>query len=115
MPVVRAPSAEAAIRVVEACLIGGVWMAEITMTAPGAIQALEKVVARFGAKMVLGAGTALHAETARISMLARAEFIVSPNLRPADIAMAKGHSKAIFPGAPTPTEVPAACEAGADA
>jgi 2-dehydro-3-deoxyphosphogluconate aldolase/(4S)-4-hydroxy-2-oxoglutarate aldolase len=36
MPVVRAASAEAAIQAVEAGLIGGVRVAEITMTAPGA-------------------------------------------------------------------------------
>jgi 2-dehydro-3-deoxyphosphogluconate aldolase/(4S)-4-hydroxy-2-oxoglutarate aldolase len=115
MPVVRAPSADAAIRAVEACLNGGVRVAEITMTVPGAIQALEKVAGRFSGQMLLGAGTVLDAETARISMLAGAEFIVSPNLRLATIEMAKRYSKAIFPGALTPTEVLAAWEAGADA
>jgi 2-dehydro-3-deoxyphosphogluconate aldolase/(4S)-4-hydroxy-2-oxoglutarate aldolase len=115
MPVVRAPSADAAIRAVEACLSGGVRVAEITMTVPGAIQALEKVAGRFSGQMLLGAGTVLDAETARISMLAGAEFIVSPNLRLATIEMAKRYSKAIFPGALTPTEVLAAWEAGADA
>jgi 2-dehydro-3-deoxyphosphogluconate aldolase / (4S)-4-hydroxy-2-oxoglutarate aldolase len=115
MPVVRAPSAEAAIQAVEACLNGGVRVAEITMTVPGAIQALEKVAGRFSGKMLLGAGTVLDAETARISMLAGAEFLVSPNLRLATIEMAKRYSKAIFPGALTPTEVLAAWEAGADA
>jgi 2-dehydro-3-deoxyphosphogluconate aldolase / (4S)-4-hydroxy-2-oxoglutarate aldolase len=115
MPVVRAPSADAAIRAVEACLSGGLRVAEITMTVPGAIQALEKVAGRFSGQMLLGAGTVLDAETARISMLAGAEFIVSPNLRRATIEMAKRYSKAIFPGALTPTEVLAAWEAGADA
>jgi 2-dehydro-3-deoxyphosphogluconate aldolase/(4S)-4-hydroxy-2-oxoglutarate aldolase len=115
MPVIRTPSAEAAIQAVEACINGGVRVAEITMTVPGAIQALEKVAARFGSKMLLGAGTVLDAETARISMLAGAEFLVSPNLRLATIEMAKRYSKAIFPGALTPTEVLAAWEAGADA
>jgi len=115
MPVVRAPSAEAAIRAVEACVNGGVRVAEITMTVPGAIQALEKVAARFSGKILLGAGTVLDAETARISMLAGAEFLVSPSLRLATIEMAKRYSKAIFPGALTPTEVLAAWEAGADA
>lgn len=115
MPVVRAPSADAAIRAIEACLNGGVRVAEITMTVPGAIPALEKLTARFDGQMLLGAGTVLDAETARISMLAGAEFIVSPNLRMATIEMAKRYSKAVFPGALTPTEVLAAWEAGADA
>ncbi len=115
MPVVRTASAETAIQAVEACLNGGVRVAEITMTVPGAIQALEKVTARFGGKMLLGAGTVLDTETARIAMLSGAEFIVSPNLRMATIEMAKRYSKAVFPGALTPTEVLAAWEAGADA
>jgi 2-dehydro-3-deoxyphosphogluconate aldolase/(4S)-4-hydroxy-2-oxoglutarate aldolase len=115
MPVVRTSSAETAIQAVEACLNGGVRVAEITMTVPGAIQALEKVTARFSGKILLGAGTVLDAETARIAMLAGAEFIVSPNLRLATIEMAKRYSKAVFPGALTPTEVLAAWEAGADA
>jgi 2-dehydro-3-deoxyphosphogluconate aldolase / (4S)-4-hydroxy-2-oxoglutarate aldolase len=114
VPVVRAASAEAAIDAVEACLNGGVRVAEITMTVPGAIPALEKLAARFSGKMLLGAGTVLDAETARTAILAGAEFLVTPNLRLATIEMAKRYSKAIFPGALTPTEVLTAWEAGAD-
>ncbi|MGA3234842.1 MAG: bifunctional 4-hydroxy-2-oxoglutarate aldolase/2-dehydro-3-deoxy-phosphogluconate aldolase [Bryobacteraceae bacterium] len=115
IPVVRAATAEAAIQAVEACFNGGIRAAEITMTVPGAIPALEKLAGRFGGKMLIGAGTVLDAETARISILAGAEFLVAPNLRAATIEMAKRYSKAIFPGALTPTEVLAAWEAGADA
>lgn len=115
VPVVRAPSAEAAMQAVEACLNGGIRVAEITMTVPGALPALEKLTARFSGKMLLGAGTVLDAETARVSILAGAEFLVTPNLRPATIEMAKRYSKAIFPGALTPTEVLTAWESGADA
>jgi len=115
IPVVRAATAEAAMQAVEACLNGGIRAAEITMTVPGAIPALEKLAGRFGGKMLIGAGTVLDAETARISILAGAEFLVAPNLRPATIEMAKRYSKAVFPGALTPTEVLAAWEAGADA
>ncbi len=115
MPVVRAPDAESAVRAIEACLNGGLRVAEITMTVPGAIPALEKLAARFSGKMLLGAGTVLDAETARISILAGAEFLVTPNLRPATIEMAKRYGKAIFPGALTPTEVLTAWESGADA
>lgn len=115
VPVVRASSAELAIRAVEAIRAGGILAAEITMTVPGAIRALEKLADRFGDAMVLGAGTVLDAETARASILAGAEFLVSPNLRPATIEMAKRYSKSVFPGALTPTEILAAWEAGADA
>jgi 2-dehydro-3-deoxyphosphogluconate aldolase / (4S)-4-hydroxy-2-oxoglutarate aldolase len=65
--------------------------------------------------LVLGAGTVLDPETARVCMLAGAEFFVTPSLRIATIEIAKRYAKPIFPGALTPTEVLAAWEAGADA
>jgi 2-dehydro-3-deoxyphosphogluconate aldolase / (4S)-4-hydroxy-2-oxoglutarate aldolase len=115
VPVVRASSAELAIQAIDAIRAGGILAAEITMTVPGAIRALEKLADRFGDEMLLGAGTVLDAETARASILAGAEFLVSPNTRLATIEMAKRYSKAVFPGALTPTEILAAWEAGADA
>ena len=115
MPVVRASSAEAALQAVEAIAAGGIRAAEITMTVPGAVGVLEKLAGRFGGNMLLGAGTVLDPETARACLLAGAEFIVSPSLKPATIEMAKRYSKPVFPGALTPTEVLAAWEAGADA
>jgi 2-dehydro-3-deoxyphosphogluconate aldolase/(4S)-4-hydroxy-2-oxoglutarate aldolase len=114
VPVVRTQTAEQAIQAVEAIYNGGIRAAEITMTVPGAVRALEKVADRFGGKIMLGAGTVLDPETARICMLAGAEFFVTPSLRPATIEMVKRYSKVICPGALTPTEVLTAWEAGAD-
>ncbi|MBS1859121.1 MAG: bifunctional 4-hydroxy-2-oxoglutarate aldolase/2-dehydro-3-deoxy-phosphogluconate aldolase [Acidobacteria bacterium] len=114
VPVVRTASAEQAIQAVEAIYEGGIRAAEITMTVPGAVRALEKVADRFGGRIMLGAGTVLDPETARICMLAGAEFFVTPALKPATIEMVKRYSKVICPGALTPTEVLTAWEAGAD-
>jgi 2-dehydro-3-deoxyphosphogluconate aldolase/(4S)-4-hydroxy-2-oxoglutarate aldolase len=115
IPVVRAGSAEGAILAVEALYRGGVRAAEITMTVPGAVRVLEKIADQFGDKIVLGAGTVLDPETARICMLAGAQFFVTPGLKLATIELAKRYAKVIFPGALTPTEVLTAWEAGADA
>src|SRR3954449_8291557 len=115
VPVVRTSSAEGAIRAIEAIHRGGVRAAEITMTVPGAIRELEKIADQFGDKIILGAGTVLDPETARACMLAGAQFFVTPSLNLATIEIAKRYSKAIFPGALTPTEVLAAWQAGADA
>jgi 2-dehydro-3-deoxyphosphogluconate aldolase/(4S)-4-hydroxy-2-oxoglutarate aldolase len=114
VPIVRTSSAEGAIQAVEAIYNGGVRAAEIAMTVPGAIHALEKLADRFGGKLILGAGTVLDPETARACMLAGAEFFVTPSLRLSTIEMAKRYSKVICPGALTPTEVLTAWEAGAD-
>ncbi|MDE3165585.1 MAG: bifunctional 4-hydroxy-2-oxoglutarate aldolase/2-dehydro-3-deoxy-phosphogluconate aldolase [Acidobacteriota bacterium] len=114
VPVVRTPSADSAIESIEAIYRGGVRAAEVTMTVPGAIRALEKLADRYGDTMVLGAGTVLDPETARACMLAGAQFFVTPTLRLSTIEMAKRYSKVICPGALTPTEVLTAWEAGAD-
>jgi 2-dehydro-3-deoxyphosphogluconate aldolase/(4S)-4-hydroxy-2-oxoglutarate aldolase len=114
VPVVRTESAEGAIRSIEAIHRGGIRAAEITMTVPGAIRALEKVADKFGDQIVLGAGTVLDPETARACILAGAEFLVSPSLNLATIEMAQRYSKVITPGALTPTEVLAAWQAGGD-
>src|ERR1700736_1079670 len=103
VPVVRTSTAEGAIKAIAAIYRGGIRAAEITMTVPGAVSALEKVANEFGGKIVLGAGTVLDPETARICMLAGAEFFVTPALRVATIEMAKRYSKIITPGALTPT------------
>src|SRR5882757_8382610 len=115
VPVVRTSSAEGAIKAIHAIHRGGIRAAEITMTVPGAVRALEKIADEFGDKIILGAGTVLDPETARICMLAGAQFFVTPNLKLATIEMVKRYSKLIFPGALTPTEVLTAWEAGADA
>jgi 2-dehydro-3-deoxyphosphogluconate aldolase/(4S)-4-hydroxy-2-oxoglutarate aldolase len=114
VPVVRTSSAESAVRAIEAVYRGGIRAAEVTMTVPGAIRALEKLSDEFGDKIVLGAGTVLDPETARICMLAGAQFFVTPALNLKTIEMAKRYSKIIMPGALTPTEVVTAWEAGAD-
>lgn len=115
VPIVRTTNAEAAIRAVEAIAEGGIPCAEITMTVDGAIRALEKVADKFGDRIILGAGTVLDPETARACMLAGAEFFVTPSLNTRTIEVVKRYSKAMFPGALTPTEIVAAWEAGADA
>jgi 2-dehydro-3-deoxyphosphogluconate aldolase/(4S)-4-hydroxy-2-oxoglutarate aldolase len=114
VPVVRTDSEQGAIQAIEAVHRGGIRAAEITMTVPRALRALEKVADRFGDQIVLGAGTVLDPETARSCMLAGAEFLVSPSLNLATIEMAKRYSKVITPGALTPAEVLTAWQAGGD-
>jgi 2-dehydro-3-deoxyphosphogluconate aldolase/(4S)-4-hydroxy-2-oxoglutarate aldolase len=114
VPIVRAPSPDDAMHAVEAIIAGGLGIAEITMTVPNALRVMETVTARFGDKVLLGAGTILDPESCRAAMLAGAEFIVTPALDPRVIEMARRYSKPVFPGALTPTEVVTAWQAGAD-
>ncbi len=114
VPVVRASSADEAMRVVDAIKEGGINVLEITMTVPGAVAVIEEVTKRFGQDVIVGAGTVLDAETARACMLAGAQFIVSPALNLNTIEMCRRYSIAVMPGALTPTEVVTAWQAGAD-
>ncbi len=115
VPIIRASDENSAIRAAEAIAEGGIPCAEITMTVKGAVRALEEVAKRFGDKILLGAGTVLDPETARACLLAGAEFFVTPSLNLKTIEFSKRYSKAIFPGALTPTEIVEAWQAGADA
>jgi len=115
IPVVRAESADLAMRAVEAIKAGGVGVLEVTMTVPGAIGVIEKLAAAYGAEALIGAGTVLDPETARACIEAGAQFIVSPALNEATILFCRDKDVAIFPGALTPTEVVRAWNAGADA
>lgn len=114
IPVIRASSAEQAIQAAGAVHRGGIPIIEITMTVPGAIRVMEKVAEQLGKQVLLGAGTILDPETARAAILAGAEFIVTPSLNVKVIEMAHRYSKAVVPGALTPTEVLAAWDAGAE-
>ena len=115
IPVVRAESADQAMRAVEAIKAGGVDVLEVTMTVPGAIGVIEQLTKTYGAEALIGAGTVLDPETARACIEAGAQFIVSPALNEQTIAFCRENGVAVFPGALTPTEVVRAWNAGADA
>ncbi len=114
IPVIRAASAEKAMRAIDAIKAGGVSTMEITMTVPGAVKVMEEVATRYGSEVLVGAGTVLDAETARICILAGAQFVISPALNLETIALCKRYGVVAMPGALTPTEVVQAWTAGAD-
>ena len=114
IPVVRATSADEAMRAIDAIREGGVSVLEITMTVPGAIGVIEEVAARYGSDALVGAGTVLDPETATACISAGARFVVSPALNVETIACCRRHDVAVMPGALTPTEVVQAWNAGAD-
>lgn len=112
--IIRASNGDALVDVAEALIAGGIQALEVTFTVPNAVKVIERVVEKCGSRALIGAGTVLDTETARIALLAGAEFIVSPNTNLEVIKLCKRYSKLIMPGAFTPTEVITAWEAGAD-
>src|SRR5689334_17465203 len=114
IPVVRAASADEAMRAVEAIKEGGVSILEITLTVPGALAVIESLSARYGSDVLVGAGTVLDAATARHAMLSGAQFIVSPALDLDMVACCRTYGITVMAGALTPTEVLQAWKGGAD-
>lgn len=112
--VVRAKDSSSATKIAKAVCAGGVKPVEITMTVPGAIDVIKEVSHELKGKAIIGAGSVLDAETARIAILAGAEFIVGPALNLEMISLCKRYSKVSIPGAFTPTEIVTAWQAGAD-
>jgi len=114
VPVVRAPSAELAVRATDAVLAGGISVFEITMTVPGAVEVIRLLTQRLRGQALIGAGTVLTPEDALACIDAGAAFIVGPGLNLATIAAAHQRDVPVMPGALTPTEVITAWQAGAD-
>jgi 2-dehydro-3-deoxyphosphogluconate aldolase/(4S)-4-hydroxy-2-oxoglutarate aldolase len=114
VPVVRATSARHAQMAAEAVSSGGIPIAEVTMTVPGAIELIAQLASTMGREVLIGAGTVLDAQTAARCLDAGAQFVVSPGFDPATIAFVKGRGVLMMAGALTPTEVIAAWKAGSD-
>ncbi|HEY7404957.1 MAG TPA: bifunctional 4-hydroxy-2-oxoglutarate aldolase/2-dehydro-3-deoxy-phosphogluconate aldolase [Candidatus Angelobacter sp.] len=114
IPVVRASSAREAFLAVEAVAAGGIPIAELTMTVPGAIDLIADLARTVGADIVIGAGTVLDAETAQRCVDAGAEFIVSPGFDLETVKLARRLDMLVMAGALTPTEVITAWKAGCD-
>lgn len=111
---IRADSPDGLLDCAKALAAGGLTSIELTMTTPGALRMLEKVIAELP-DFLFGLGTVLDAETARIGILAGARFIVTPAFRPDVIGVCQRYSVPVFSGALTPTEILDTWEAGADA
>ena len=114
IPVVRATTADEAMRAIDAIREGGIPVLEITMTVPGAVKLIEEVAKRYGDAALVGAGTVLDPETATACIESGAKFVVSPALNLETIACCRKLDVAVMPGALTPTEVVQAWNAGAD-
>jgi 2-dehydro-3-deoxyphosphogluconate aldolase/(4S)-4-hydroxy-2-oxoglutarate aldolase len=112
--VIRAENPEQAARIADACALGGITALEITFTVPGAAGVIEHLAKKCSPEILLGAGTVLDPETARVAILAGAHFVVSPALNPETARLCNRYQVPYMPGAATVGEVIAAMECGAD-
>jgi 2-dehydro-3-deoxyphosphogluconate aldolase / (4S)-4-hydroxy-2-oxoglutarate aldolase len=113
--VIRTHSSETAARLAEACVAGGVAAIEITFTVPAAAAVISELAKRFKpGEIAIGAGTVLDPETARVAILAGAQFVVSPALNAETARLANRYQIPYMPGAGSAKEIVEAMECGAD-
>lgn len=113
--VVRAENSEQAIKIADACAAGGIAAIEITFTVPGAAKVIEDLAKVYqSGEIIIGAGTVLDSETARIAILSGAQYVVSPSINYDTIKLCNRYQIPVMPGAATIKEIVEAMEAGAD-
>ncbi|MBM7621570.1 2-dehydro-3-deoxyphosphogluconate aldolase/(4S)-4-hydroxy-2-oxoglutarate aldolase [Bacillus tianshenii] len=110
--IIRSESPEGGQKLAEACANGGVTAIEVTFTVPGA----DKVIAALKENMglLVGAGTVLDAETARVAILAGSDYIVSPCFNIETAKLCNRYQVPYLPGCLTVREVVEALEYGVD-
>jgi 2-dehydro-3-deoxyphosphogluconate aldolase / (4S)-4-hydroxy-2-oxoglutarate aldolase len=111
--IARASSTRRVVAAVEALVQAGVTCVELTMTTPGAVDAIAALVSSLGDTACLGAGTVLTVQQARECIGAGAKFIVAPSAVADVVEFASAQGIPVLPGALTPSEIVAAWLAGA--
>ncbi|HEX7395669.1 MAG TPA: bifunctional 4-hydroxy-2-oxoglutarate aldolase/2-dehydro-3-deoxy-phosphogluconate aldolase [Anaerolineaceae bacterium] len=114
LAVIRGPSPELTVQMVEALIIGGVKGIEITYSTPNAEEVVKKLAAKFGDSIVLGMGTLTKPEQAESAKAAGANFLVSPICEPELVKAMVATGLLTMAGALTPTEVYRAYSLGTD-
>jgi 2-dehydro-3-deoxyphosphogluconate aldolase/(4S)-4-hydroxy-2-oxoglutarate aldolase len=113
--IVRAETAELALKIAQACADAGIAAVEVTFTVPGAADVIKKLAETYSSgDILIGAGTILDTETARTAILAGAQYIISPCLNRDVVALCNRYQVPCMPGAMTIKEVVECMEAGAD-
>src|SRR5688572_24604703 len=75
LAVVRLSSADDVLPTARALHAGGVSAIEVTMTVPGALQAIETLAREMGGELLVGVGSVLDAGTAGRAVQAGARFV----------------------------------------
>ncbi|WP_411343447.1 bifunctional 2-keto-4-hydroxyglutarate aldolase/2-keto-3-deoxy-6-phosphogluconate aldolase [Paenibacillus sp. WLX1005] len=119
--VLRGDSADQVFKMAEQAIAGGIKVIEVTLTVPGALQAIEKLSRIYSWKSesadkfaIIGAGTVLEPQTARAAIMAGAEFVVGPSLNPDTVKICNLYRIPVLPGVTTLEGVQHALELGVD-
>jgi 2-dehydro-3-deoxyphosphogluconate aldolase/(4S)-4-hydroxy-2-oxoglutarate aldolase len=114
LAVIRGPSPELTVKMVEALVVGGVLGIEITYSTPNAEEVVRALSAQFGGSIVLGMGTLTKPEQTACAQEAGANFLVSPICEPSLVGSMVASGLMTMAGALTPSEVFQAYTLGVD-
>lgn len=113
--VIRGKSAQDAYEISRAAYKGGIKNIEVTFTTPNGNKTIEKLAEKFkDSDMVVGAGTVMDDVTARIAIIAGAQFIVSPNFVPEISTICNRYAIPYLPGCGSVTEISNAMATGVE-
>lgn len=113
--VIRAETPEKAVKVADAVIDGGVTGLELTYSVPHADTVISELVGKYAdTKVVVGAGTVLDATSARLAIIAGAQFIVSPTFDKDVALMCNLYQVPYVPGTYTVTEAQTALKFGSE-
>lgn len=105
VPVIKIDNAQKnAKKLAKSLIDGGLPVAEITFRTDSALDAINIIKKEFP-QMILGAGTVLSIDQAKLAINAGVDFIVSPGLNPLVVKFCNDNNMPIFPGCITPTEI----------
>jgi 2-dehydro-3-deoxyphosphogluconate aldolase/(4S)-4-hydroxy-2-oxoglutarate aldolase len=113
--VIRNVPEEKALKVMEALLLGGIKIMEVTFGSPNMEGVIKKAREDFGDDVLVGAGTVLTEKHVNNAVFAGAQFIFSPNFDEKVVKLTLEHDILSIPGVMTPTEIYKAYETGAHA
>jgi 2-dehydro-3-deoxyphosphogluconate aldolase / (4S)-4-hydroxy-2-oxoglutarate aldolase len=114
LAVIRGPSPELTVKMVDALVNGGVYGIEITYSTPNAEEVVRMLAEKHGEHILLGMGTLTESGQAESAKTAGANFLVSPICEPALVKAMAASGLLVMAGALTPTEVHQAYSLGAD-
>jgi len=113
IPVVKIEKASDAVNLGKALLAGELPVTEITFRTAAAEEAIRNLV-RHLPELLVGAGTILTVEQAKIAIAAGAKFIVTPGYNPKVVDYCISEKVPITPGISSPSEIEMALERGLD-
>ena len=111
--VVRLNEAVSLRKAAEAVAAGGVGAFEVTLTTPGAVDAVRDLVAAKIPGLMIGAGTVLDVDATNAVIDAGARFVVSPTLELDVLKVCVDRNIICIPGAFSPSEALTAWRLGA--